>query len=116
MDTIRLRWGSKSSWGECLIVKSRITCDNTNGKTTLSKAQGVPLRITSGVKVRNVYHDLYLGKKALVERENVGIDLTKSDFCPSFAEDLTAKGVGLCMADSYTGNHHEDGFMPLETI
>ncbi|GKB63273.1 putative reverse transcriptase domain-containing protein, partial [Tanacetum coccineum] len=28
----------------------------------------------------------------------------------------TAKGVGIRVADSHTGNHHEDGFMPLETI
>ncbi|GKB23867.1 hypothetical protein Tco_0863268 [Tanacetum coccineum] len=28
----------------------------------------------------------------------------------------TAKGVGLRMADSHTGNHLEDGFTPLETI
>ncbi|GKB67272.1 hypothetical protein Tco_0928684, partial [Tanacetum coccineum] len=43
MDTIRLRWGSKSSWGEGLTVKSRITSDNTNGNTTLSEAHGVSL-------------------------------------------------------------------------
>nr|GEV24638.1 hypothetical protein [Tanacetum cinerariifolium] len=49
-----------------------------------------------------MYHDLYLGRKALAERGNVGLDLTKSDLCPSFIEDLTAKGVGLRMADSYT--------------
>nr|GEV23360.1 hypothetical protein [Tanacetum cinerariifolium] len=49
-----------------------------------------------------MYHDLYLGGKALVERENVGLDLTKSDICPSFVEDLTAKGVGLRVADSHT--------------
>ncbi|GKD67463.1 hypothetical protein Tco_1309571, partial [Tanacetum coccineum] len=28
----------------------------------------------------------------------------------------TAKGVGLRVADSHTGNHPEDDFMPLETI
>nr|GEY49362.1 UBN2 domain-containing protein [Tanacetum cinerariifolium] len=28
----------------------------------------------------------------------------------------TAKGVGLCVADSYTGNHLKDDFTPLETI
>ncbi|GKB27108.1 kinesin-like protein KIN-5C, partial [Tanacetum coccineum] len=63
-----------------------------------------------------MYHDLYLDGKALVERENVGFDLTKSDLCPSFVEDLTAKGVGLRVADSHTGNYREDGFTPLETI
>ncbi|GKE33058.1 hypothetical protein Tco_1452380, partial [Tanacetum coccineum] len=28
----------------------------------------------------------------------------------------TAKGVGLRVADSHTGNHPEDDFTPLETI
>ncbi|GKB30738.1 hypothetical protein Tco_0870139, partial [Tanacetum coccineum] len=41
-----------------------------------------------------VYHDLYLGEKALVERENMGFDLTKSDLCPSFIKDLSENGVG----------------------
>ncbi|GJY39032.1 hypothetical protein Tco_0425396 [Tanacetum coccineum] len=63
-----------------------------------------------------MYHDLYLGGKALVERENVGLDLTKSNLYPSFIEDLTAKGMGLHVADSHTSNHHEDDFTPLETI
>ncbi|GJR91679.1 hypothetical protein Tco_0215690 [Tanacetum coccineum] len=49
--------------------------------------------VISMYKVRLIYHDLYLGGKALIERENVGFDLTKSDICPSFIEDLTAKGV-----------------------
>ncbi|GJT26661.1 hypothetical protein Tco_0906936 [Tanacetum coccineum] len=31
-------------------------------------------------------------------------------------EEPTAKGVGLRVADSHTGNHPEDDFMPLETI
>ncbi|GJV11588.1 hypothetical protein Tco_1353129 [Tanacetum coccineum] len=63
-----------------------------------------------------VYHDLYLNKKALVERENVGFDLTKSYLCPSFVEGHIAKGVELRVADSHTVNHHKDDFMPLETI
>ncbi|GJW44982.1 hypothetical protein Tco_0073781 [Tanacetum coccineum] len=81
MGTTRLRWGSKSSWGECSITKSCITCDKTNGNTTLSEAQGVSLRITSGVRV------------TLAKRENVGFDLTKSVLFPSFVEDQTAKGI-----------------------
>ncbi|GKB46073.1 hypothetical protein Tco_0896826 [Tanacetum coccineum] len=63
-----------------------------------------------------MYHDLCLGGKALTARENVGFDLTKSDLCPSFVKDLTAKGVSLCVVDSHTGNHRKDGFTPLETI
>ncbi|GKA46828.1 hypothetical protein Tco_0739711, partial [Tanacetum coccineum] len=63
-----------------------------------------------------MYHDLYLGGKALAEKENVGLDLTKSDLYPSFVEELTAKGMGLRVADSHTGNHHEDDFTPPETI
>ncbi|GKD57366.1 hypothetical protein Tco_1290753 [Tanacetum coccineum] len=50
-----------------------------------------------------MYHDLYLGRKALVEKENMGLDLTKSDLCLSFVEDLTAKGMGLRVPDSHTG-------------
>ncbi|GKD69446.1 hypothetical protein Tco_1323536, partial [Tanacetum coccineum] len=116
MDTIMFRWESKSSCGVCWIAKSRITYENTNRNTTLSEAQGVSLRITSDVRVRVVYHNLCLGGKALTKRENVGLDLTKSDLCPSSVEDLTAKGMGLHVADSYIGNHHKDDFMPLETI
>ncbi|GKE72493.1 hypothetical protein Tco_1534534 [Tanacetum coccineum] len=63
-----------------------------------------------------VYYDLYLGGKALIERENVGFDLTKYNLSPSFIKDLTAKGVGLRVADSHTSNHREDDFTPLETI
>ncbi|GJX46463.1 hypothetical protein Tco_0271653, partial [Tanacetum coccineum] len=33
-----------------------------------------------------------------------------------FVEDYTAKGVGLRMADSHTGNHRRVDFMPLENI
>ncbi|GKE23727.1 hypothetical protein Tco_1435239, partial [Tanacetum coccineum] len=67
-------------------------------------------------QLRLVHHDLYLGEKALVKRENVRFDLTKSDLCPSFVEDYTAKGVGLRVADSHTGNHCKDDFTTLETI
>ncbi|GKF42657.1 hypothetical protein Tco_0125999, partial [Tanacetum coccineum] len=56
--------------------------------------------------LRTVYHDLYLGGKALVERENVGFELDR----PS------TKGVDLRVADSHTGNHPEDDFTPLKTI
>nr|GEW90413.1 hypothetical protein [Tanacetum cinerariifolium] len=42
--------GSKSSCDGCWIAKSWITYVNTNEKTTLSEAQGVSLRITSGVR------------------------------------------------------------------
>nr|GEW59833.1 hypothetical protein [Tanacetum cinerariifolium] len=41
---------SKSSCDGCWVSKFRIICVNTNGKTTLSEAQGVSLRITSGMR------------------------------------------------------------------
>nr|GEV21268.1 putative reverse transcriptase domain-containing protein [Tanacetum cinerariifolium] len=63
-----------------------------------------------------VYHDLYHGEKALVEKEIVGFDLKKSYLYPIFIEGHTAKGVGLRVADSHIGNHHKDDFMPVETI
>ncbi|GKA04441.1 hypothetical protein Tco_0683561 [Tanacetum coccineum] len=136
MDMIRLRWGSKSSRGECWIAKPRISCDNTNRNTTLSEAQGgVPANHLwreskleqgsahksmimgvsynlRGVISRIMYQDLYLGGKALVERDNAGLDLTKSDLCPSFVKDLTVKGIGLRVVDSHTDNHREDDFTP----
>nr|GEW13668.1 hypothetical protein [Tanacetum cinerariifolium] len=94
----------------------------TNGATDYANMDTIrlrwgsnSLRLNAGLP-RLMYHDLYLGEKALVERENVGFDLTKSDLFPSFIEDLTAKGVGLHVADSHTGNHREDVFTPLETI
>ncbi|GKC94273.1 hypothetical protein Tco_1159715 [Tanacetum coccineum] len=34
----------------------------------------------------------------------------------SFSEGHTPKGVGLRVADSHTGNHRKDDFMPLETF
>nr|GEZ73198.1 hypothetical protein [Tanacetum cinerariifolium] len=51
LSLMGLRWGSKSSLGECWIAESGITCDNTNRNTTLSEAQRMSLRITSGVRV-----------------------------------------------------------------
>ncbi|GJW55355.1 hypothetical protein Tco_0099440 [Tanacetum coccineum] len=54
-----------------------------------------------------MYHDLYLDRLALVERENVGLDLTKSCLCPSFFEDQLVKGVGLRVVDSNTSNQRE---------
>ncbi|GJR30589.1 hypothetical protein Tco_1106821 [Tanacetum coccineum] len=68
---------SKSSCDGCWVPKSWITRVNTNGNTMLSEAQGVSLRITSDVRVRTVYHDLYFGEKALAGRENVGFDLAR---------------------------------------
>ncbi|GJW48720.1 hypothetical protein Tco_0080366 [Tanacetum coccineum] len=34
----------------------------------------------------------------------------------NFIEGHTPKGVGLCVADSHTGNHREDDFTPPETF
>nr|GEV44833.1 hypothetical protein [Tanacetum cinerariifolium] len=46
----------------------------------------------------------------------MGFDLTKSNLCPSFDEDLTAKRVSLRVANSHIGNHREGDFTPLKTI
>nr|GEV75157.1 hypothetical protein [Tanacetum cinerariifolium] len=48
--------------------------------------------------------------------ETVGFDLVKCYLYIDFIKVHTAKGVGLRVADSYTGNHREDDFTPLETI
>nr|GFA29022.1 hypothetical protein [Tanacetum cinerariifolium] len=50
------------------------------------------------------------------KKENMVLDLAKYNICLSFVKDLTAKGMGLRVADSHTGNHCEDDFLPLETI
>nr|GEV75331.1 putative reverse transcriptase domain-containing protein [Tanacetum cinerariifolium] len=105
---------SKNSCDGCWIAKSWITCVTINGNTTLSEAHGVSMRITSGLGVRTVYHDLYLGGKSLAERENIGFDLARP--LPYFRRRPLVKGVGLRVADSHTGNHPEDDFTPLETI
>ncbi|GJY04197.1 putative reverse transcriptase domain-containing protein, partial [Tanacetum coccineum] len=54
--------------------------------------------------------------KLLVEQNNeMSRELLRKIFM-QFRRRPTAKGVGLRVADSYTGNHLEDGFTPLETI
>nr|GEW18592.1 hypothetical protein [Tanacetum cinerariifolium] len=91
---------------------------------SLSKASSnsttLPLCLRDLIEIEELkglmYHDLYLGWKDLVGRENVIFDMTKSDICSSFIKDHTAKGVGLHMADSHTVNHREDDFTLLETI
>ncbi|GKE05221.1 hypothetical protein Tco_1397239 [Tanacetum coccineum] len=63
------------------------------------------LRITFGVRVSDEIgwnKALHINWKALVERENVGLDLIKYDLCPSVVEYLTTKGIGLCVVDSHT--------------
>ncbi|GKB95701.1 hypothetical protein Tco_0981838 [Tanacetum coccineum] len=89
----------------------RVLGDGTRPSTIIGDRGGI-------LRFKGRFQELctHLCGKALVERENVGFDLTKSDLCPSFIKDLTAKGVGLRVVDSHTGNHHEDGFTPLETI
>ncbi|GJT60570.1 putative RNA-directed DNA polymerase, eukaryota, reverse transcriptase zinc-binding domain protein [Tanacetum coccineum] len=91
---------------KCMLdVESRITCDNTNENTMLSEAQRVSLRITYDVR-RNWLEKGIAHKLVIME---VFHDLRASS-------KTTAKGVGLCVASSHTGNHREDDFMLLETI
>nr|GEV96066.1 retrovirus-related Pol polyprotein from transposon TNT 1-94 [Tanacetum cinerariifolium] len=71
------------------------------------------LAVNTVVIIGTVYHNLYLGEKALVERENVVFVLARP--LPYFCLRPPAKGVGLHVADSHTGNHPEDDFTPLET-
>ncbi|GJW40525.1 hypothetical protein Tco_0066370 [Tanacetum coccineum] len=54
--------------------------------------------------------------KLLVEQNNkMSRELLRKIFM-QFHRRPAVKGVGLCVADSYTGNHLEDDFTPLETI
>nr|GEW59356.1 hypothetical protein [Tanacetum cinerariifolium] len=55
-------------------------------------------------------------RKSLDNVENVGFDPVKCYLYPSFIEGHIAKGVGLRVENSHTGNHREDDFTPLETI
>ncbi|GJX59222.1 hypothetical protein Tco_0290612 [Tanacetum coccineum] len=54
--------------------------------------------------------------ESLGREENVGFELVKCFLCPSFIEGGNARSVGLRVLNSYTINHHEDDFTPLETI
>nr|GEU79771.1 retrovirus-related Pol polyprotein from transposon TNT 1-94 [Tanacetum cinerariifolium] len=95
----------------CMLdVESRLTCDNINGNTMLSEAQGVSLRITSGVR-RNRMEKGIAPKPVIVE---VFHDL-RGD-CRVVYHDLCWRGVGIQVVSSHTGNHCEDDFMPIETI
>ncbi|GJW25337.1 hypothetical protein Tco_0039148 [Tanacetum coccineum] len=107
----------------------RLLASSKSSQRTLRRKAGCHKAILKKVKyghdqasmgieefLRNCVPQSLPWRKALVGRENVGFDLTKSDLFPSFVKDLTAKGMGLRVVDSHTGNHHEDGFTPLETI
>nr|GEX13981.1 hypothetical protein [Tanacetum cinerariifolium] len=52
--------------------------------------------------------------KALAEKENAGFDIARH--LPWFHRRPPAKGVGLRVADSQTGNNPKDDFTPLEII
>ncbi|GKB96081.1 putative reverse transcriptase domain-containing protein [Tanacetum coccineum] len=90
--------GSTSSSASALPVLKRLGSIFTSVYAVKLKRV---VSLLEGLQCGIVYHDLYLGGKALVERENLGFDLTKSDLCPSFGEDLPAKGVGHLLADSH---------------
>ncbi|GKF26338.1 hypothetical protein Tco_0082232, partial [Tanacetum coccineum] len=55
-------------------------------------------------------------RESLGRGENVGFNLFRYYLCPSFIEGDPTKGVGLRVANSHTGNHHDDDFTSLETI
>ncbi|GJU11466.1 hypothetical protein Tco_1133862 [Tanacetum coccineum] len=71
-----------------------------DGKSISSESNGLVTQ--PGMLEGTVYHDLYNGGKDLVDRENMGFNLTKFNICPSFIEDLIAKGMSLRVADSHT--------------
>ncbi|GKC31619.1 hypothetical protein Tco_1038913, partial [Tanacetum coccineum] len=56
---------------------------------------------------------------SLFWREDLDGDRERGFKCITFAlvcRRLTAKGIGLRVVDSHTGNHPEDGFTPVKTI
>nr|GEV85362.1 hypothetical protein [Tanacetum cinerariifolium] len=69
----------------------------------LSEAQGVSLRITSDMR-----------RESLGRVGECGFDLAGT--LPKLCRRPLAKGVGLCVMDSHTGNHPKDDFTPLEII
>ncbi|GKE00881.1 putative reverse transcriptase domain-containing protein, partial [Tanacetum coccineum] len=86
--------------GDALNRKERVKSRRVRGM--ILEAQSEAFKQENGVIPGTVYHNLYLSGKALVERDDVGFDLTKSNLCPSFIEDLTVKGMSLRVADSHT--------------
>ncbi|GKB20801.1 hypothetical protein Tco_0854724 [Tanacetum coccineum] len=103
-------------FGISIRVGSLLCLSSLNKMSVVLRWGSKSLKVDVGLPSRLVYHDLYLGGKALVEKEIVDFDLTKSYLCLSYVEGHTAKGVGLCVTDSHTDNHREDDFTPLETI
>nr|GEV04721.1 hypothetical protein [Tanacetum cinerariifolium] len=69
----------------------------------LSEAQGVSLRITSDMR-----------RESLGRVGERGFDLART--LPKLCRRPLAKGVGLRVMDSHTGNHPKDDFTPLEII
>nr|GEV14215.1 hypothetical protein [Tanacetum cinerariifolium] len=98
---------------EVLVISTNLDIQKNHFPLDFTNRRGVEARIKN-TWANTMYHNLYLGENALVDKENVGLDLTKSDLCPSFVEDLTTKGMGLCMTDSHTGNHHKYDFIKEE--
>ncbi|GJS62491.1 hypothetical protein Tco_0657275 [Tanacetum coccineum] len=72
----------------------------------------VDARLASGI----LLGDLVVNVEAVMGGNSPMFGPVKYYLCTSFIERHTAKGVGLRVADSYTGNHHEKDFTPLETI
>ncbi|GJV31826.1 hypothetical protein Tco_1392226 [Tanacetum coccineum] len=64
---------------------------------------------------RFVYHDLYLGEKALVEGR-IWVLTLSSPTSVLVIEGHTPEGVGLRVVDFHIDSHREDDFTPLETI
>ncbi|GJT39937.1 zinc knuckle CX2CX4HX4C containing protein [Tanacetum coccineum] len=92
-------------------AKPLITYDKTNENTTLSEAQGCDpanhlWRESDENRLEQGYP--YLSVIVGASRDLKGLQ--------SFIEGYNAKGVGLRVVDSHTGNHREDDFTPLETI
>ncbi|GJW70323.1 hypothetical protein Tco_0127240 [Tanacetum coccineum] len=125
-----------------VLGRNIITYDKTNANTTSSEAQrGGPVnhlwresdgnrsgqdsthksvivgvsRDLRGISEFSVPRSLPCCE-SLGKEENVGFELDKCFLCPSFIERGNARGVGIRVVNSYTSNHREDDFTPLETI
>ncbi|GKD91568.1 hypothetical protein Tco_1367075 [Tanacetum coccineum] len=97
--------------GEDLLTGSRDSNLYTISNSNLAASSPALIEIEEFLRCEN-----RIGQGLTQILVNMGVSYDLRDLFPSFVEDLLVKGVGLRMADSYTGNHREDDFTPLETI
>ncbi|GJX35431.1 hypothetical protein Tco_0246988, partial [Tanacetum coccineum] len=93
-----------------------------NRKQQQSSSSSSSLQVAKQfVVTRGLSFNSYITQKTKIQMEVALVAEQKAKFAEQEAGDWlcnrpTAKGAGLHVADSYTSNHPEDDFTPLETI